>query len=151
MLWLLDLRWWGVAAVVAILAGAGSYIKGYRDADRSAAIAMLTDEIKVQLAAKEELRRQAEAAQEIGRKATERELALRAELQSAKNDIDTYIDLLASEPAPPPACRCSLSPADVDRLRSISRPRSPAAGPASRPGDVRGGGAAAGPQGGRQP
>lgn len=142
--------WLIIGILVALLGAAGGgYWKGHRDADRSAAIAMLTDEIKVQLAQKEELRRQAEAAQEIGRKATERELALRAELQSAKNDIDTYLELLASEPAPPPACRCNLSPADAERLRNIALPRAPASGPAGRPGDVRGGGAAAGHQGGR--
>ena len=142
--------WLIVGILVALLGtGAGGYWKGYRDADRSAAIAMLTDEIKVQLAQKEELRRQAEAAQEIGRKAAERELALRAELESAKSDIDTYLELLASEPTPPPACRCNLSPADAQRLRNISLPRAPASGPAGRPGDVRGGGAAAAHQGGR--
>lgn len=118
MLWLLDLRWWGVAAAFAMLASAGSYIKGYRDADRSATIEMLTSEIRKQLAEKEELRRQAAVAQDVAKKAAEREMATIEMLADVKEQVDEYARLLADQPSQP-NCDCSLSPDDARRLRGI--------------------------------
>lgn len=123
-----------IAVIVGLISAAiGGYVKGYVDADRSAVIEVLKDEIKVQLAEKAELRRQAQAAQDIAKRAADRELEVRADLEQAKGQIDDYARALAAEPAKPPGCDCSLSGSDVDRLRGIAAPRNRETDPTSSP------------------
>lgn len=125
--------WLILGVVLAVLgAAAGGYWKGYGDADRSAEVTSLKATQKRLETEAAELRRQADAAQDIARSAAERQRAAEAQQADMQAEIDDYVRLLDKEPA---ADACRLSPADVERLRHIGSPAPgrPAPGPARGP------------------
>ncbi|MHB2169976.1 hypothetical protein [Alsobacter sp. R-9] len=125
------------AAVLALLAGfcGASWLHGYRTADRSAQIEVQAAAIKSLEAARDEYRRQAEAARSIAQKAAEREQEADAESDRLRDEIARYVR--DREQSPPPA-ECRLSDDDARRLRDLGSAASSAPGrPARGPLDIR--------------
>lgn len=137
-----------IGMILALLgAGAGGYVKGYMDADRSAEIETLERDKNALEAQALEIRRQAQAAQDIADRANERQRALEQVAADKDAEIDDYVRRLSEQLRP--GCDCSLSLDDVERLRHISAPRNSAPNPPSRPLDLRRAGSGAHGPGGR--
>lgn len=139
-----------LGVVLAVLAAAGGgYLKGHRDADRSAEVRSLREDRATLQAQADELRRQAKAAQAIADEASERQRAAEKIVADRTAEIDDYVRRLEQSPQ---GCDCSLSVDDVERLRHIGTPRaSPTAHPPRRPLDLRRAGSGSDVQGGREP
>jgi hypothetical protein len=141
---------WAILGVVLALiaASGGGYLKGYRDADKSAEIAALQKEVAVHQAELLVVRAQARAAQAIAERAAERQRAAEQETADKNAEIDDYVRRLSEQPRPP-GCDCSLSADDIERLRHIANPRASAPHTPSRPLDLRRHRSGAGDQEGR--
>ncbi len=123
--------WVILGVLLAILAAAGGgYVKGHRDADRSAEIEQLKRD-KIQLKAQAlEYQRQAAASNLIAKEAAERQKAAEADVADRQAEIEDYARIVDSQKD----CSCSFSADDVERLRRIgASPRRGAANPPGSP------------------
>lgn len=120
-----------LGVVLAIIAAAGGgYLKGHRDADRSAEILQLKADKAALQAQAQEARRQAEASAAIARAAADRQKEIEADAADMQAEIEDYAKLVESQKD----CTCAFSADDVERLRRIgSSPRRAAPGPAGGP------------------
>jgi small-conductance mechanosensitive channel len=122
--------WVLLGVLLALLGTAGAaYVKGRRDADRSAEIAIQAATIHSLQAALQEQRRQAAANQLIADAASAREEAMRALADDMQAEIDDYVRRLEQARAP---AECALDQSDVDRLRHLATGRR-ASTPSTRP------------------
>ncbi len=127
---------WVILGVIltVLAAGGGGYVKGYLDADRSAEIETLERNKKATEAQLQEVRRQAQAAQDIADRANEKARAAAKVAADKDAEIEDYVRRLEQ---PRPGCDCSISADDVERLRRIYDPRASPPNPPSRPLDLR--------------
>ena len=137
---------WIILGVVLTILGAaaGGYLKGHRDADRSAEIETLRTDLAAAQAVAETLKKDAQAARQVAdehKARADQEAALR---QSFEEQANAYAQELAAQdatpvPAPVPGsppvssrCTCVFDQRDVDRLRDLGA--APADHPAGAPG-----------------
>ena len=123
--------WVILGVLLAVLgSGAGGYIKGHRDADRSAEIAAVNRELATARASLLMVEAQARAAQDIAKEAAERQKAAEADIADMQAEIEDYARIVDGQKD----CSCSFSADDVKRLRDIgAAPRRASPGPAGGP------------------
>lgn len=122
------------AGLLAMAAGLIAYDMGFRargELDQSAA---LRAEIAARDAVIVEKDRQAQAAHEIAKAASDRASASEALSANLQSEIDAYADELAKRPAD---SRCALDERDVRGLQSIGKPAARAPQPPRRPATIR--------------
>jgi hypothetical protein len=113
--------WMILGVVLTVLAaGAGGYVKGHRDADRSAEIAVLQTSLAAEKAARSEAERQALASRDIAEKAVVRQREVESDIVTMQTEIEEYARELQQAKSP---CDCAADQHDVDRLRGIATPR----------------------------
>lgn len=120
-----------LGVLLTFLAGSGAaYVKGYRDADRSAEISTLRKEAAALDAELLYVKAQARAAREVADAAVARQAKAEADAASMEAEIEEYARIVAEQKD----CTCGFTAADIERLRRIgSATRRGAPDPAGRP------------------
>ncbi|MFO1147818.1 MAG: hypothetical protein U1E62_05510 [Alsobacter sp.] len=106
-LWLIDPRWWGVAALVACLGFGAGYLKGHADGTDNARIAQLEQAVHDRDLVVDELQARARAARKATQDANDRATAAHADAAANAAKIETLEAALATaapDPDQPAAC-----------------------------------------------